>query len=246
MLFRSVTRTDNTTASSVQVQSANGTATAGSDYSVFSSTTLNFTVGGALTQTVTVLVNGDVTVESDETFTMTLSNASSGSVLLDAVGTGTILDDDAIREDFEGETQGGTTFSQSGFNFTSTGGQIVRQGSGFGSGGSAGYLSNNPPGNTGNVGGFQITNTGTSFNVLSVDLWTANTSGTPPNYVYTPATASVTITGTKADGTGTVAVTVSVATTGNPFVVVDLTGTALNGVQLTALSTLKLVPVLVI
>ena len=43
----------------------------------------------------------------------------------------------------------------------------MRQGSGFGSGGSAGYLSNNAPGNTGNVGGFQITNTGTSFNVLS-------------------------------------------------------------------------------
>jgi Calx-beta domain-containing protein len=43
---------------------------------------------------VDVTVNGDLTHESDETFTVDLSNALNGNVLAGS-GTGTILDDDA-------------------------------------------------------------------------------------------------------------------------------------------------------
>jgi large repetitive protein len=49
---------------------------------------------GQTTKTVDVTVNGDLTHESDETFTVDLSNASNGNVLAGS-GTGTILDDDA-------------------------------------------------------------------------------------------------------------------------------------------------------
>ncbi len=231
-----VTETDNTAANSVQVQSSNGTATSGSDYVAFPLTTVNFTAGGAKTQTVSVTVNGDVTIENDETFTMTLSNASSGSVLFDATGIGTIVDDDAIKEDFELETQSGTTFSQSGFNFQSTGTLFIRQASGFGSGGSNGYLSNSTAGSTGNLGSVQITSPATSFNVLSVDLWTATVSGSAPNYTFTPSSRVVTFTGTKADGTGTVTATATVSPTTTAHIFVDLTLTALNGIQLSALS----------
>ncbi|MCY2990393.1 MAG: hypothetical protein NTY19_21325 [Planctomycetota bacterium] len=65
--------------------------------------TLTFSPGGPLTQTVTVAVAGDTAVETDETFTVTLSNPRYASVTdlrrvdLDAaafVGTGTIVNDD--------------------------------------------------------------------------------------------------------------------------------------------------------
>ena len=49
---------------------------------------------GQTANTVDVTVNGDLTHESDETFTVDLSNASNGSLLVGS-GTGTILDDDA-------------------------------------------------------------------------------------------------------------------------------------------------------
>ena len=46
------------------------------------------------TKQVTVLVNGDTTVEPNEAFTVHLSNAS-GATISDADGTGTITNDDA-------------------------------------------------------------------------------------------------------------------------------------------------------
>jgi predicted outer membrane repeat protein len=81
-------------ASSVTVDyaTANGTATAGSDY-VATSGTLTF-APGVTSQTITVDVIGDTTVESNETFVVNLSNAS-GAGIAKAQATGTILDDDA-------------------------------------------------------------------------------------------------------------------------------------------------------
>jgi hypothetical protein len=69
-----VSCTSTTVASSVQVQSANGTATAGSDYVAFSPTTVSFAVGDPTSKIVNVAINGDMAIESDETFTMTLYN----------------------------------------------------------------------------------------------------------------------------------------------------------------------------
>ena len=76
----------------VDVATADGTATAGSDYVAVASTVT--ILAGNLTQTFTVTINGDTTVEADETFTATLSNVSKNASIAKAVGTGTILDDD--------------------------------------------------------------------------------------------------------------------------------------------------------
>ena len=71
---------------------ANGTATAGSDYATTSGT-LTF-AAGVSTQTVAVTINGDATVESDETVLVNLSGATN-AVLGDAQGIGTIANDDS-------------------------------------------------------------------------------------------------------------------------------------------------------
>ncbi len=68
-----------------------GTATAGSDYTAGSGT-LTF-AAGTTERTFDVAVTGDTADESDETYTVTLSNASNASIP-DATGTGTITDDD--------------------------------------------------------------------------------------------------------------------------------------------------------
>ena len=77
----------------VDFATANGTATASSDY-VAAAGTLNFATGQA-TQTVSVTINGDTTVEANETFFVNLSNATNGGTILDAQGLGTISNDDA-------------------------------------------------------------------------------------------------------------------------------------------------------
>ncbi|MCX7552556.1 hypothetical protein OS175_01595 [Marinicella sp. S1101] len=88
-----VTRSNNTSAASVNFATANGTATAGSDYSS-NSGTLNFTNGGNLTQTVNVVINGDTLVEANETLTVNLSAPSAGASISDGQGIGTINNDD--------------------------------------------------------------------------------------------------------------------------------------------------------
>ena len=55
---------------------------------------LTFAPGGPLSQTVTVLVNGDTTIEPDEAFTVVLS-APAGATLGDDQGTGAVANDDA-------------------------------------------------------------------------------------------------------------------------------------------------------
>ena len=80
-------------AASVQFTTVDGTATvADNDYTT-NSGTLNFAAAD-VTQTITVLVNGDTTFESDEAFTVHLSNPA-GAAIADADGTGTIQNDEA-------------------------------------------------------------------------------------------------------------------------------------------------------
>jgi len=75
----------------VNFATANGTATAGSDY-VANSGTLTFNPGDSA-QTVTVLVNGDTTPETTETFVVNLDTPS-GAGILDGQGQATITNDD--------------------------------------------------------------------------------------------------------------------------------------------------------
>ncbi len=76
----------------VDYATADGTATAGSDYTA-STGTLTIPAG-ALFATIEVPVVRDAVVEADETFTVTLSSPTGGAAIATATATGTILADD--------------------------------------------------------------------------------------------------------------------------------------------------------
>jgi parallel beta-helix repeat protein len=78
----------------VDFASANGTATAPSDYTAITTTTLTFNPG-ELAKTITVLVNGNTNAEPDETFFVNLTNAVNATIT-DSQGVGTILNDDPL------------------------------------------------------------------------------------------------------------------------------------------------------
>jgi hypothetical protein len=96
--FRFTVSLDQTQAAPVTVDfaTANGTATAPSDYTAANGT-LTF-APGETAKAVTVQVNGDTIVEPDETFTVNLTNASGNATIADAQGTGTIANDDQMIE----------------------------------------------------------------------------------------------------------------------------------------------------
>jgi len=78
---------------SVPFSLADGSANVGSDYQTNSG---SFTVfPGAITSTVSIGINGDVTVEPDETFFMNLG-ATAGATIADNQGVGTIINDDGL------------------------------------------------------------------------------------------------------------------------------------------------------
>jgi hypothetical protein len=77
----------------VNFATADGTASAGSDY-VATNGLLTF-APGTTSQTVTVRVNGDLVNEADETFFVNLTTPTNAS-LADSQGLGTILNDDAV------------------------------------------------------------------------------------------------------------------------------------------------------
>ncbi len=76
----------------VAYSTANGTATAGSDY-VATNGTLTF-AAGETSKTVHVDISGDTEFEANETFTVNLSNAI-GATIADATAVGTLVNDDS-------------------------------------------------------------------------------------------------------------------------------------------------------
>ena len=105
---------------SLQANTVNGTATAGSDYTALVSSPVNFSANSTTTQQVTVLVNGDSIVEANESFQLLLSSLVAGgrNVTIDSgTGTGTILNDDAaaftLNNVTVNETAGTATFTVS-------------------------------------------------------------------------------------------------------------------------------------
>jgi LEA14-like dessication related protein len=100
----------------VDYATADGTATAGTDYQAATGT-LTFNPGET-TKTISVTINGDTTVEPDETFTVNLTTPSNAT-LADGTGLGTITNDDvtpsiSITDVTQNEGNSGTT------NFTFT------------------------------------------------------------------------------------------------------------------------------
>ncbi|MEM1217085.1 MAG: hypothetical protein AAGJ82_15430, partial [Bacteroidota bacterium] len=235
-----ITRSDNTTAFDVTAASGTGgaiPATPGVDYVALPSTVISFAANGASTQTVSVTVNGDVSSEFPETFTVNLSNATNGAIIGDGEGIGTIQDDDTTCETFEDEAAADlTAFAEDGFNFTTTGNLQT----GFfspGGGGGAGsdyYLEsdlNNAPyaANT-NVGTFQLNNPNAGFELLRIDLYLSNDGD-----VNTSEIDDVQLTGTPEDGSPNVTVNLTTTATGGAWTEnIDFAGTAFDGVALTA------------
>ncbi len=98
----------------VDYTTADATATAGVDYTAASGVA---TIGPSKSTTVTVIVDGDLIDELDETFELNLSNNSSGN-LTDPQGIGTITDDDlapnvSVDAPTAGEADGTLTYTLS-------------------------------------------------------------------------------------------------------------------------------------
>ena len=86
-----VTRGGDTSGSAtVAYATADDTATTGDGDYLATSGTLNF-AAGETTQQITVSINGDTTLEETETFTLELSNPSSGDTISDSTGLATIV-----------------------------------------------------------------------------------------------------------------------------------------------------------
>jgi uncharacterized repeat protein (TIGR01451 family) len=88
-----ISRSHALNAVSVQVDTANGSAAAGSDYTAIIGQTINLPAGGAATATVDVTVDRDLVLEANETFMVNLGNAT-GATVSDGQGVGTINNDD--------------------------------------------------------------------------------------------------------------------------------------------------------
>jgi len=94
VLSFTVTKTGSTSQSfSVNYATADGTATAGSDYTAASGT-LTFAAGDT-TKTISVTTTNDTVNEASETALVNLSGATGGATISDTQGVGTITDNDA-------------------------------------------------------------------------------------------------------------------------------------------------------
>jgi hypothetical protein len=137
-----------TSAVTVQYSTADGTATAGSDYAATSGT---LTIpAGSLYGYIEVAVTRDATVEADETFTLNLSNPSAGVIIVDGSATGVILNDDAppplptlsISALSASKAEGNSGFTPFTFTVTRTGDASAAVNVGYAVSGSGGQPAN--------------------------------------------------------------------------------------------------------
>src|SRR6185369_6497502 len=110
----------------VDYSTADGSATTADGDYVGQSGTLTF-APGVTSQTITVLVNGDLKVEGDETFNVNLSNAryngatdASRVDITDAQGVGTITNDDTAHITISDVTASEGNAGTTNFTFTVT------------------------------------------------------------------------------------------------------------------------------
>src|SRR5436305_3581842 len=96
-----VTRSGGTAAFDLTYATADSSATAGIDYVSQPSGPLSFAAGD-LTKTISVTINGDTTVEADETYFVNLLSATNGSTFSRSQGLGTITNDDAAGNNIVG------------------------------------------------------------------------------------------------------------------------------------------------
>lgn len=92
----------------VDVTTADGTATAGEDYTAVTSETITFFGAAGETQAFTITPNADINEEADETLTVSMDNVVTGAnntVTATDIGTVTIQNDDAAAFTFTLNTQ---------------------------------------------------------------------------------------------------------------------------------------------
>jgi predicted extracellular nuclease len=104
---------------SFTVNTADGTATAPSDYTAIVNGAGSIAEGNSST-TVTVSVNGDTTIEPNETFFVNISNVT-GAGVTDAQGQGTITNDDVTLTKIHDIQGNGTTSPIAGQSVTTRG-----------------------------------------------------------------------------------------------------------------------------
>jgi hypothetical protein len=140
--FQFTVSLDQPQAASVTVgySTADGTASAPSDY-VAAAGAVTF-APGETAKTVTVAVNGDTTVEPDETFNFNLSNPIGNATIADGQGVGTIVNDDQAAtppavtsvSPRSGPVGGGTAITITGSGFAPGDRVVIGQGNGAGAG----------------------------------------------------------------------------------------------------------------
>ncbi len=123
-----VTRIGGTGAFDVDFHTANGTGIEPGDY-LANSGTLHF-AAGQMTDTISIIINGDTNSETSETLQVILDNPTNFALIADGLGIGTIAGDDPI---YIHDIQGTSYFSPllaaegiSGFNIASAGFVTVR------------------------------------------------------------------------------------------------------------------------
>ncbi|TXB61395.1 HYR domain-containing protein, partial [Phaeodactylibacter luteus] len=213
-----VSRNSNTQANTVTVQTADGTAIAGQDYTSAGPTTLSFSAGGAFSQIFNVTVFGDEIFEQDEIFYVNLSAPTGGASLLLPQGRGVIQGDEEVCEDFEGES--GSTFSE----------VLAFSATGYTTGDFAGFTRYMEGGS----GSFTLTTPDRSFIFTQADFWTSSDSGN------SFSGGNIQIVGTLAEG-GTVVTTVTTVAPGGtdpglPYDRISLQGTSLEGQALSSVA----------
>jgi hypothetical protein len=141
MAFRFTVSLDHAQSAPLTVAYAteNGTATAPGDY-IAQSGTVTF-APGETAKTVTVAVNGDTTVEPNETFSVNLSNPIGNAAIADSFGLATIVNDDHAATPTvssvtpkSGPTSGGTAVTISGTGFAAGDRVVIGQGNGAATG----------------------------------------------------------------------------------------------------------------
>ncbi|HZT61272.1 MAG TPA: Calx-beta domain-containing protein, partial [Pyrinomonadaceae bacterium] len=115
----SLSQPANTGGVSFTVNTADGTATAPSDYTAIVNGAGSIPQGSSSTQ-VTVSVNGDTTQEPNETFFVNITNVT-GAGVTDAQGQGTITNDDVTLTKIHDIQGNGTTSPIAGQNVTTRG-----------------------------------------------------------------------------------------------------------------------------
>ena len=99
VLSFTVTRSSTDTTFSVDYATQDGTATAGSDY-IAKAGTLTFTAGGPASQIISITVDGDTALETDETLAVNLFNLvdpTGSTTIVDGSAIGTIVNDDVAQ-----------------------------------------------------------------------------------------------------------------------------------------------------